>query len=619
MKDACSRRELAAVAAALAGLSEAARAKNRITPASEQDGDTTIAAGPGRSAFPSLREFGAAGDGITDDAGAIDRAIAAAGSGTLRFPHAKYAVSGITTGQASKIDGAGSVLVPTGNNQTVLTGGSTLPLETGSFTVWRDLTIDGTGSSGITGISGAARAGDGHTAYLGAQTILENLYVRNCDIGFDLGATQFLRTYNLSAYAGRVGLLIGNDSVGGGANSHDHFQPHLVGNAVGLLVDGTHYIPVLALNFYNPQWLSNSVCGAAFFHVGHATVYGGAPEVNAGGAPAITVNGLTVKRSSVYLNKSNVQFENCYIGETATPCFLIENNSVLHLHNVAGYGNVMGRLVEADPTSVVELSGHCNCAGTIENVTAWPDSISLDAGQATFSGKPVLAIDPKLEPLYADQAPVRLAASVFVPPRIAFVEDEQLGYCAEVVFATSRGEPSGANAVHVDVNGTPADGLTIVSVLLKSATDCGMEISLSNSTDGFHLSGATVALRAGKVTRVVMVRPHVSAGTDTIWFAPRDARGSALRIANLQLYVGPLGDAGAAADINRILHDGAFWPGVTRATTAVLQNAAESVNMMGKYPGKSVWVVDAGREVFAAGPKPTDPWNDASARRLYPT
>jgi hypothetical protein len=166
----------------------------------------------------------------------------------------------------------------------------------------------------------------------------------------------------------------------------------------------------------------------------------------------------------------------------------------------------------------------------------------------------------------------------------------------------------------VDVSGAPAGGLTIVTALLKCSVDCS---SLSNSVDGFHLSGTIIALRAGKVTRVVMVRPHLSAGTDTIWFAPQDARGPALRIANLQLYVGALHDARAAAEINRILHGGAFWPGVTRAAAAKLRDPADSVNVMGKYSGKSVWVVDGGRKVFAAGHNPTDAWNDDSGRTVY--
>jgi len=559
---------------------------------------------------PNVKDYGAIGDGITNDQTAIHATRDAAGTGFMVFPTATYLTSALTTLLFSKIDGYGSTLKPSANSISILTLKAGSDLLSGDMLLVRDLILDGSGKTGITGVS--SDVGDATSL---ASLVLENLYVMNCDTyAIDLKHAQFIRTYNIRATSGNgVGMRIANNAVAGGGNSHDHYGLHLGYKEVGLFVNGTRFgTGCTSLNFYNPQVLQNSVCGMAFFDA-NATLYGGAPEGNATGAATKTVDSQTVKRCSIQANNSIIRLENFLNGEAADPVMIAENKAVLTLKDINGGTGAV--LVQCDDTSSVHLEGMFNCPGIVQGVTSWPDAWILPPAGTFFYGEPVHTIDPTLAPLYAHPAPVPSPGGAH-PPTTSYVEDADLGYCTQAVFTAFAGSVND-NLMSVVLGSAAASKSSAFSVLVKSSIDTQLGINLWDGAVYNTLNADKIYLKAGKVTRIVFGRPNLAAGTWQITFYPVAADAPTIKFSSLQLYQGTPNTAATNADIAKIIKYGAFSPGPTRATAANLALKANVINTAGKYPGKQAWDTTNNRFVVAAGRADTDVWKDGVNTTVY--
>lgn len=558
----------------------------------------------------NAQTYGADNTGLTNAGAALAAGLSDKGSAPFETPYGTYLTSALTLTQAGKLYGCGATLKPSANNMAVLTLAQNITIGSADFQLVRDLVINGTGKTGITGIKGGGP--------LVAGLILENVVAYGCDtIGFDLQCAQFMRSLCLKANNGAgAGMLIRNVAVDGGGNSHDHYQFQAYNNAVGVVVNGTNFVSgIQSINFYNPLCLQNSVCGMAFFDA-QATIYGGAPESNATGAATIVIDGKTVKRSSIYLKNSHVDVVELQQGETSAcdPMILLESNSVLSLRNFRRNGGTGAGylLVSADSTSSVHLEGCFGGQGTVQNVTSWPDSLILPtAAQVCLYGEPVHKIDPTLAPLYAEQASAWASSGVSAPTVNAFAEDVDLGYCRSVTFQAVVGGLN-TNAVNKTLGNGAASKDSLITVLMKSDTDCKITAHLFDGTSFNVINPTEINLKANKVIRIVLGKRNIAAGgVWQLFVYSTDGVGTPnIKIANLQVWQGATGTQTTTQEISKIVRDGSFWPGITRETQVNLRLLAQSVNTMGKFPGKQVWDTTNNRVVFAAGSATGDVWKD---------
>jgi hypothetical protein len=563
----------------------------------------------------NVKDNGAVGDGVANDGSAVNSTLTAAGTAFTVFPTATYLVSALTSLLFSKIDGLGSTLKPSANSISVLTLKSGSTLQSGDFLSVKNLLIDATGKTDITGITTDGGAGGSV-----ASGVLENIYAANCDtVSFNLGNSQFLRSYNLRAVLGNgVGFIITNDASSGGGNSHDYYGLHAIQKEVGVFVNGTRFdTGCHSLNFYNPQILSNSVCGMAFFDA-NATIYGGAPETNAAGAATKTVDSQTVRRCSLQANNSIIRVDNFQVAEaTADPCFIAENKAILTLKDLSGYGLGSGVLVQTDASSSIHLEGVFAAAGTVQGVSSWPTGWILpDSAQSIMYGEPVSHVDPTLPVLFAHPAPA-IAGQGANAPTMSYVEDADLGYCRQAVYQAFAGGASGNTAIMAVGSGV-ASKATIISILVKSSIDTQIGINTHNGSSYNDINTQQVFLKAGKVTRLIYGKRNIPAnGAWNLYWYPVGTDAPTIQFANLQVYQGTPDLQTTDQEIAKIISTGAFQPGPSRATAANLAIKANIINTAGKYPGKQAWDTTNNRVVFAAGRLDTDVWKDGVNATVY--
>jgi len=179
--------------------------------------------------------------------------------------------------------------------------------------------------------------------------------------------TQFAQVYSPKFY-GDAAVKIYSTSAGGGGQSNSFYD--LIWNGYG---NSTTPVGVLLQNlgstyvqepnyFYNPTIQKASVAGMAQVNstawLAQLYVYGGAPEVNGGGAASASIDGATVYQASTYVSFTELIYDNVSVQEaTITPVLYGKNSSILNIKNPQGYGNTSGQFTETDSTSTTVLNG----------------------------------------------------------------------------------------------------------------------------------------------------------------------------------------------------------------------------------------------------------------------
>ena len=569
----------------------------------------------------SIDDFGADPTGIDNSSTAINNSFAQSPIGVVTVPFGNYLTAPITVPKWGKLWGMGSTFTPSSNSAAVVTLATGASFGQTNWQEVRDLNIDGTGKTGVTGILATFA-----TEYI-AGTVIDNVRVSNVDeVCFDLSDTQFGRFRNLVATAGSnnsIGYSIHSGDSTGGSNSNEFYGIVAAYQKVGILIDGTGPWGSIANNFYNAQINSNSV-GLAMFSA-QANFYGGSPENNGGiSAPAsVTARGLTIPRCSVYLNNSIATLNNFKIEDSNAPIWAkLENNSVLNMRDFTQSGARTGaQIVQADSTSVVNLFGEFQCNGIIQNIAKWPDFYITDATtsnvafQTGMYGTPLLNIDSSITALYSDVAPT-INNSGSTPATLTYVNDAQLGYCAQLVCPAAA--LTSVNQITIP---TPAANSTIViSYLITSSIDVAITSIWYDgaSTAAISFNGQDLLLQAGIPTRVVMAKAFYSAGaSSTLAIIPTDATGPTLKISNVMVYQGITGQASTTKNVAKMVREGSFNPGVIRDTAANLASLTATVNTKVKFPGKQVWDVTNNRVVFASGRAANDVWKDGVNSTVY--
>jgi hypothetical protein len=586
----------------------------------------------------SVKDFGAKGNGTTNDTTSIQNALNYSSSANVFAPIGTYLTNALTVGQNNSSSPntnfygnlTGTVFTPASNNISVITvaGGN----EWHNPQYLSNFKIDGGSKTGIT----ALQLNQNNTQ---AAVRLENINVTNADVAsFSLTSTQFGRFYNLltagpSGISSSVGFYLQVQSSGGGSNSNDFYGCTSIYNGIGVLIDGSPNSPygspwgTVANNFYNTQINANT-CGWAFFY-SQANIYGGSPESNGGSSSTptyVTAKGKTVPACTMYLDNSFINIYGWVFEEYGNPVasVIVKNNSVLNMTDVSGGPGTTNTgssnvFVSCDTTSVVNLFGFYQGIGVVNNIAKYPDSYYLTANSVigNFSemiGTPILSENTKFTPIISQQAP-NIYTGGSHPGTLSYVNDSLLGYCAQVVCT-----PYINTCVNqISIPTLSANSTVVISCIIKSNINCSMTALFADG-NGDRKAGVDGAINliANTPTRIVLSRNSYGAGTSGAFtFYNFDTTAPTIQISNVVIYEGLTASATTTEIISGIVCNGWFNSGVTRDISANIQSKTTSVNTINKFPGKQIWDTTNNRVLYAGGSSATDVWKDGANTTIY--
>jgi hypothetical protein len=495
----------------------------------------------------SVMDFGATGDGTTNDTAAIQAALNA--STIVYFPQGTYLTGALTLSQNQKIYGFGATLSYSATTGTLLQCyNSSNPLQTSNYSEVSGFIL--LGSQTLTSGSIGLDAG------VSARLILRDVRCENFDVGFKIFGAQFGSAYSIKAYACNVGLYLKPTPTGGGSNSWSFYDYQGIGNFIAaVLTNNTSAFPNHSIYFRNPSLLGNVGVSFASFNCVNITMDGGAPEANNASLSSYTFDGLTIPACSMYVYNTQLNITNFYCGEAlVTPFLKAENNSFVSLYGFSGYGATQGTLFTADSTSGVVSNGDVSTTSQFANFIGNP-IVSMGSN----AGIGFQCMDNAFQSISVTNeatSPLTTSLSNFNGASSSNVWDSTRGLVGQLVFNASAGNQD-TNRVRFFGLANNA-GMAVMGLSVMSSVDTTIQFGVFGAA--FQVSQKPFNLLAGIWYRLynVIENTAVVAGSYYVLY-PTSANGPTIQVSQAQILSYATKTAAAVQGITNVL-SGAYNP-----------------------------------------------------------
>lgn len=499
----------------------------------------------------SVKDFGAVGDGVTDDTAAVQAAIDSISTqGLVFFPAGTYSVSGVSlrTGiEVSLLGAGGSTLKARAGTTVVLT----IPSDTtrDGMRAIRDIAIDGASVANVVGI----KSGVSPLAMLYLR--IENVMVYGCDTGIDLYSAMEHTLVDVALKSNVIGMKLRQDAIGGGGNANAFIRCAFQSNTVGAFLYGSSIYPMHNNGFYSCIFQSNTLCGFAMFDTDSGCQISTSHfEGNGTAGTTLSVDGKTVYKSSVTLDNSSLSIVDCALAETVNPCFKLLNAGRLSLTNTYGYGLTSGTFIDGTLTETVEFYGHYSALGKCYcYVARWPDTFTINQTFAAI-GDVIVTPSPIVANEFTTSSPVvpLLQNAAGGSTINADAGDAKMGMVSNATFAASSGSTS-SNRVIISACG-PAGTVTngdkwLISFMVRSSVATNLSF---NVTSGSYVTYTSCPVDT-KWRRVVLSFTASTSNAAILYIYPSSAEGATVYFGKLQsLKVASGGDVRALSEVMRL-------------------------------------------------------------------
>jgi hypothetical protein len=504
----------------------------------------------------SVKDFGAKGDGTTNDTTAIQNAINAAitANQALYIPAGTYKVTSSLTINGPlgfKIYGDGTTSIIQATNFT----GSVLNISPQSGYPFYDYIIEDIKVQNSAIYSGQYGIGC-ITGMTGLR--MRGVYVAKMDVGFYFHANQFCSNHGIVATQCNVGMNLEADAIGGSGNNNSFYDCWFWGNAVGciLQINGSPY--GMANNiFINLVLQTNSVCG--FYCNGQLgnTIDNCVPESNGSGASTYTFNGLTttsvISNSNYQLVNSTLFLRNCLIGGgSPAQSTILSNNSVLNMQDCST-GNF---LPVVDSTSMLNFHNTFGGGGSGFNVIS--GSLPEISSNSAFLSSPMLVETSSLpnDSIAYGGPNVEYGYDSGLGGTASFTNltDAQMGYVSNYAFSASG--QYGGFRVAPDY-ATIGTQIALSFLVKSSSSSASFVINFGQST-----ASSTLKIPANTWRRVTIVGTTTAAARGGFVTITGDTStvGANLSFCKIHAMTNP-----NASDLGNFVRFGLYNPGIFKA------------------------------------------------------
>jgi hypothetical protein len=460
---------------------------------------TSVVASGGGAGL-NAQDYGIVGDGVADDTAALQAAIdeALSTGQSLYVPPGDYSVTTLNLGSylTGRIhiygDPETRLFARTANNVILNLGSGESRL---GPKIIRGIKIDGNGLSGITGL----KMGDTDRALL--HGVIEDVFIKSCAIGFELNNVQESSFNRCKARLCTTGWIIETDVTNGGGTTLLFNQLAAQENYVGMLVKSNSIYPVSTIQFNQPLFQSNYLCGVAFFGAvsSHGAVTAtsiNVPHFEGNGSgtaegDTTTVRSCLIVRGAMHLEGSSIAVQGA-LGESQASTYFakLRNGSVLDIQGGALNAGDKG-VIECDSSSRFTTAGIVNVGGNMDGVADWSGLYIQTGGvRGSIAGTPLVAISQSVPNVYMGagllpDAPEAESAIACTPSKVI---DAQHGLVQRVTYGATALGYSTTNNVKFNLytSAMAVNEHIAVSFLVKANAATNM---------GFYIQGASAQLR----------------------------------------------------------------------------------------------------------------------------
>jgi hypothetical protein len=472
----------------------------------------------------SVKDFGAVGDGVTDDTAAIQLALDS-GALAIYFPGGSYLCGGLTVpATVQRVYGEG-LLLANANGVTVM---QVLTDVTRVRTKDIDgLRFNGNSKTGATGIKFGSVTNNPSP---GAQEAVLYLAMRDTsfrafDTAIDSRVSMEHHYDNVVCYQNTVGMKLYSDPTNGGCNANTFTCMRFEQNTVGVMVVSNSPFPLHNNLFLGCIWQSNSVCG--FYSNGNTSSNSGIDvksfhvEGNGTGAATVVIDGFTVKKSDFHFVKTTAVLEDCDLSTALNPSVIAETSSKINVVNLTSFGSPFNLIYGPDATSQIYESGFCPNNGT-KIIESYGFFNSINRCAVIGSPKMNLGFYRNNSTMANPAIPTLNNTTGAVATSIT--KDPNLGLMSSIQFATSPGSTATNRNYWNNGDGTTGD-LFLFSVICVSSADTAIRFQ-TLLTGAF--TSVDVNFVAGVPKRIVVCGVLSSTQGLQVYTYPTDSVGATL-------------------------------------------------------------------------------------------